>query len=252
MLVWSSVAAVVAGTLCFAARPVAAAELRVLAAGGVGPVLNRIVAPFEQASGHKLAITIVSGSKTKEAFGTGAEFDAIVSLPSDIDALTAEGALDPASRDKVARVGLGVAVLRGAPKPDVSTVEAFRATLLKARSVSHSAGASGAHFLQLLDRLGIANDMKPKLKPNPAGARVVDQVVSGEAELSINVTATMLDPRVELAGLLPDELQNWIDFAAGVSRQARSPDAAAAFLRFLHSPQANEAFKAVGMEPIGK
>jgi molybdate transport system substrate-binding protein len=245
----SRLAAALAALLPLAPNAAAdAAEVRALAAGGIGPVLNQLVELFAQASGHRLKVTIVSGSKTKEAFGTGEDFDVIVSLPSDIDALIAEDRLDGATRADIARVGLGVAVRAGAPKPDVSSVEAFRRALLAATSVSHSAGASGAHFLQLLDRLGITGEMKPKLRPNPPGARVVDQLASGEAELSVNVTATMMDPRVELAGLLPAELQSYIRFAAGVSRKAKTPEAAAAFITFLASPQTAAIFQAAGMD----
>jgi molybdate transport system substrate-binding protein len=232
----------------------AAAEIRVICAGGIGPVVTALAPEFEKASGHKLSFTFVSGPVVQREVDKGTAFDVAISLPEVIEALIKSGKIASGSRADIARTGVGVSVRTGAPKPDISTVEAFKQTLLKAKSIAHSKeGASGVYFMGLLDRLGILAQVKPKLIGSPAGAGgLVSPVVKGEAEMVIGTTSAIMEPGVDLVGPIPNELQNWATFTAGVGAASKEAAAASALIRFLTAPGAAAAITAKGMEPLGK
>lgn len=227
-----------------------AAEVTVLVAGGISPALKEIAPRFESAAGQKVVLNTVSGGRIRQSIDAGAPFDVVVSLPSLIDELIKEGKVIAATRTDIARSGIGVAVRAGAPKPDISSIDALRQTLLKAKSVAYSAGASGAHFVAILDRLNIAAEVKPKLVPTPPGAIVIDALVKDEAELAVSVTSAILDPRVELVGLLPSELQSYIYFAGAVSTTVANNKNAVGFLRFITGPTATTILSQQGLEPV--
>jgi molybdate transport system substrate-binding protein len=149
----------------------------------------------------------------------------------------------------VAFAGIGVGVREGAPKPDISSAEAFKRALLNAKSIVHSrAGTSGVHFKGLLERFGIAEEMKPKLKPL-SGDALVQAVPSGEAEMIVGTISDIVAGATDLVGPLPSELQFYIRFATGVSASAKEAEAAKALIRFLTAPAAVPVIKASGMEP---
>jgi molybdate transport system substrate-binding protein len=232
-----------------------AAEIQVLSAGGVRPPLDELLAQFERASGHKVAVKYVGGPTVKREIDAGAAFDVAISNAAVIDELIKAGKLAAATRADVARAGVGVAVRAGAPKPDIASVEAFKRALLGAKSVAYSRdGTAGAHFRGVLERLGISKELEPKLKAtvaaDPVGGTLV-LVAKGEAELGIAAIAAIFVPGVELAGPLPSELQTYIQFAAGVGANAREPKAGAALIKFVTAPAAAAAYKAKGMEPAG-
>jgi molybdate transport system substrate-binding protein len=231
-----------------------AAEIKVICAGGIGPVVSVLAPQFERASGHKVAFTFVSGPVVQREIDKGTAFDVAISLPNVIDRLIKSGKIAAASRVDIARTGVGVSVRAGAPKPDITTVDAFKRTLLKARSVAHSKeGASGVYFLKLLDRLGIAAEMKPKLIGSPPGAGgLVSPVVKGMAEMVVGTMSAIMEPGVDPVGPIPNELQNWVTFTAGVNADSREAAAAQALIRFLTAPGAAAAIRAKGMEPLGK
>jgi molybdate transport system substrate-binding protein len=144
---------------------------------------------------------------------------------------------------------VGVGVRAGAPKPDISSVEAFKRALLNAKSVAHSAeGASGTYFKGLLERLGIAEEMKPKLKPMPSD-RIAQAVPSGEAEMIVVTISVIVGYGAELVGPVPSELQFYNRFAAGVGASAKETEAGRALIKLLTSPAAVAVIKANGMEP---
>ncbi len=170
---------------------------------------------------------------------------------SAIDDLTKQGKILPDTRVNIGRSGLGVAVRKGAPKPDISTVEAFKRTLLAAKSVIRSTeGNSGLYFERLTDRLGIADEMKGKVTLGPSG-RVAEFVARGEVEIAVQQVSELL-PVVgaEFVGPFPPEVQLYTLFAVAVGTGSKEPNAAKAFVDFLATPAAASAIKSKGIEPV--
>jgi molybdate transport system substrate-binding protein len=226
-----------------------AAEIRVLAATPLTAVVTELGAKFERETGHTLVTRFMSGPVVKREIDGGAPFDVALSITPVVEALVKEGTILPATRTDVAYAGVGVGVRAGAPKPDVGTVDGFRRALLDAKSVAHSAeGASGVYFKELLDRLGIAEAMRGKLKPMPA-ATIAKAVPSGEAEMIVVTMSVIVGSGAELVGPVPAELQFYNRFAGGVGAAAKDRDAAAALLRYLTAPAAAPVIRAKGMEP---
>jgi molybdate transport system substrate-binding protein len=185
----------------------------------------------------------------KREIDTGQPFDVAVSITPVIDALVKEGKIVAATRADVAYAGVGVGVRVGASKPDISTIEAFRSALLNAKSVAHSAeGASGDYFKGLLARLGIAEQMKPKLRPMSPDA-LAKAVPGGEAEMIVVTMSVIVGGAAELVGPVPAELQFYNGFAAGVSANAEQAEAARGLLKALTAPEAAAAIRAAGMAP---
>ena len=154
----------------------------------------------------------------------------------------------------MARVAIGIAVRKGNPKPDISTPDALKRALLGATSVSHAAeGPSGVYFLDLLTRLGIGEAMQGKLRPVPGGPQVVGPVARGEVELAvITIPFIVLEPGADLAGALPDELQEYVVYAAAVGAAASEPNGARALIRHIAAPAAAPVIKAQGLDPLNK
>ncbi len=175
--------------------------------------------------------------------------------PKAVDDLAKEGKFVAGSRANLARVAVGVVVKDGTPKPDIGSVAAFKQALLAAKSVAYidpaAGGSSGIYIAGLLDKLGIATEVKPKAKLIPGGV-VAEHVAKGEAELGIHQISEILPVKgVTLVGPLPAEIQNYTVYAAGLGAQAKDGDAAKALLKTLTSPAAAEVLKSKGMEPAG-
>jgi molybdate transport system substrate-binding protein len=172
-----------------------------------------------------------------------------------LDGLIKQGKIADGSRVNIARVGVGVMVKEGAPKPDISTVEAFKKAVLAAKSVSYidpaSGGSSGIYVAKLLEQLGIADQVRPKQKLKQGGY-VADLIASGEAELGIHQISEIVPHKgVTLVGPLPKEIQNYTTYAAGVAGATKDKDAATALVTFLSGPRTAEILKSKGMEPAG-
>jgi molybdate transport system substrate-binding protein len=229
---------------------VQAAELQVIAGGGIAGPLNQLAPQFEGASGHKLVIRYATAPELIKMATSGVPFDLAV-VPRDVlkDA-AARAQFAPGSIPDIARVGIGVAVRKGAPMPDISTPAALKQALLKADSVaSIPASATGARLSGIYERLGIAEEMKAKTKAQPTPPQVVDAVAKGEAELAIFGLNVLADPRLEVVGPLPAEIQREIVYAAGVAANSKDPGAAKAFITYLMSPAGVAVIKAKGMNP---
>jgi len=233
-----------------------AAELKVLSAIGMQSVLEDVGPKFERATGHKLAISFATaGAAIKRAQG-GEAVDVVIATRQGIDGLVKN---EKAAADNVAtlaRAGISVAIRKGAPRPDISSPDALKRTLLAARSISYvepaTGGASGVHFAKVLDRLGIANEMKSKtVFPDPkAPAEVGALIANGEAEIGVHVIVELVSVAgIDIVGPLPDDLQNIIVFAATVMASAKDAEAAKALVTFLRTPEAVAVIKAKGMEP---
>src|SRR5918993_2287027 len=227
----------------------AAAELKVIAAAPLTPIVNELGAQFERSSSHKLVTRFVSGPIVKQEIDRGDPFDLALSITPVIDQLIKENKIVADTRVDVAYAGVGVGVRAGAAKPDIASVEAFKRALLSAKSVAHSAvGASGEHFKQMLARLSIAEEMKSKLRPMPAD-KIAQAVPSGEAEMIVVTASVAMAPGTDFVGLIPAELQFYNAFAGGVGTAAKEPEAAKALLKILTAPQAAAVMRTKGMEP---
>lgn len=229
-----------------------AAEIKVLCSNGVRSVMVELVPEFERTSGHKLAITYDSANNLAGRIKGGEIADLAILTGPTIDELTKQGKIVPGSRIDLARSGVGISVRAGAPKPDISSVDAFKRALLNAKSVAYtSTGTSGIYFAGLIERLGIASQVKAKAKVIPAGP-VGELVAKGEAEIAVQqIPELMAVAGTELVGPLPAELQTITVFPAGVLVDAQQPDAARALIKFLSTPAAARVIKAKGMEPGG-
>jgi molybdate transport system substrate-binding protein len=242
-------AAVVASLVALSKGGLAnAAEIKVLSGTGVRGVVSELGQQFEGATGHKLVMDFAGFTVLKRRIDAGEAFDIAILSPALIDDLIQTGKVAADMRATLGRAGIGVAVRKGAPKPDISSVEAFKRAMLNAKSVAYSKeGGSGKVLLAALDRLGIAADMKPKLK---AYGRPEEAAVAGEAELGVTGIGPILAATgAELVGGLPPELQSYIVFTIGAHAASKEPEAARALIRFLTAPAAAPVMKANGLEP---
>ena len=229
-----------------------AAEIKVLTAGAMKAVVIALQPGFEASSGHKLVIDNDTAGGLAKRIGGGEAFDAAIITPGVVDELIKSGKMVAGSRADVAKVGVGVAYKVGAAKPDVSTVEAFKAALLAAKSVGYidpkSGGSSGIYFAGLLQKLGIADQIKPKERLQ-MGGYVAELVAKGEAEIAVHQISEILPVKgVALAGPLPAAIQNYTTYSTGLSATAKDAAAARALLEHLKGTAATEVLKQKGME----
>ena len=228
-----------------------AADLKVLSTVGVQTVVEELAPQFERMTGHKLTITFGVSNLMKQQIAAGESFDVAIMTSTVTDELIEQGKVLAATRTDIAHGGIGIGVRAGAHKPDIGSVEALKRALLDARSVAYSkAGASGIYFAGLLERLGLAEAMRPKTKYGTSN--VGEMVAKGEAELGVQLINELLAvPGVEIVGPLPKEIQNYVTLTAGVATQAREPALAEEFIRFLTAPAALPVIKAKGLAPGG-
>lgn len=227
-----------------------ATELKVIAGGSMTALLNELAPPFETTTGHKLSIHFDSTPNIVARVNAGTPFDVVV-VPVDVfkDA-GAKVRFAPGPTIDIARVGYGVAIRAGAPKPDISTPDALKKTLLAAQSIaSVPASAAGAYVTKVFERLGIADEMKAKTKVQAGPPQIAPAVARGEAELGVFLTNVLIAPGVELVGAFPAELQQELVFTSAVAADTREADAAKAFIDYLKSPAATATIKAGGMTP---
>jgi molybdate transport system substrate-binding protein len=228
----------------------AAAEIKILSTHAALDVLNVLGPKFEQATGCHLSCGYDPAKAVKRQVENGAAFDiAIVTRPV-FDDLVALGKMLAEPHGDVGRSGLGVSVRQGAAKPDIGTTEAFKRTLLAAKSVVRSTeGTSGIYFNALLDRLGIAEAMRDKIVLGPSG-RVAELVARGEAEMAVQQVPELLPVAgTQYVGPFPPDLQLYSEFVAGIASASRHRDLAAAFVMALVTTEAAAVFKAAGVEP---
>lgn len=230
---------------------VEAAEVKVMCAKPVEGLMKELGPRFEAATGHKLDIAYEVTTVLKRRINAGEAFDITILLPALIDELTAQGKITAGTGIGIARSPLGVGVRSGASKPDIGTVEAFQRTLRNAKSIAYSKeGQSGVHFMRVLERLGLTEELKVKLKPTPAD-QFAKVVPSGEAEMIVIPISAIMSPGMDLVGPVPSELQNYFVFTAGIGANVKEPEAAKALLKFLVAPENVSVLKEKGMEPAG-
>jgi molybdate transport system substrate-binding protein len=245
-----SVAILLSAAFIMTSASLQAAELKVIAGGSMTASMNALAAPFEKASGHKLSIHFDSTPNIIARVNAGAPFDVAV-VPADVfkDA-AAKARFVPGPTIDIARVGYGVIVRAGAPKPDISTPDAFKKAMLAAPSIAFlPASAAGAYVTKVFERLGIAEDMKAKTKVQAAPAQIAPAVAKGEAEVGVFLTNVLVAPGVELVGPFPGELQQELVFTSAVAADTKEADAAKALIDYLKTQEATAIIKAAGMTP---
>ena len=235
--------------------PANAAEVKVLITTAMKAAIDELGPAFEKAAGHTLRITYgPSGALAKRI--AGGEAADLVVVAGGIDDLVKAGRVRADSPRDIARVRIGVAVRKGAPKPDIGTVEAFRRTLSAAKSIAlvdpDAGGASGIYLFKMLERIGMLAEVKAKARLARGGTEdMVSAIVArGEAEIGLQqISEIMSVPGADLVGPLPDELQTVTIYTAGVPVAAKETDGARAFVRFLIAPAATPIYQAKGLDP---
>src|SRR5262249_16677131 len=240
------------GAMVLAGTSAGAAEIKVLTAGAYKGVLVALIPEFEKSTGHKVVLDDDTTGVLLDRINGGEAFDVAVITPKVVGDLAKAGKIAPDSVVNLARVGVGVVVKEGAPVPDVSTVEAFKQAVLAAKSVAYidpaSGGSSGIYLTQLFEKMGIADQVKPKAKLKQGGY-VAELIVSGEAELGIHQISEIVPVKgAHLVGPLPASIQNYTVYAGGLSASAKEPAAAKALLSLLTSETAATVLKSRGME----
>jgi molybdate transport system substrate-binding protein len=247
--------ALIAGKLfalaLFTAGVANAAEIRVLSSNALKTVVEELGPQFEKATENKLNVTFGAAANLKTSIEKGEAFDLAILTSSALDDLVKQGKLVAATRADIARSSVGLAVKKGAAKPDISTTEAFKRALLDAKSIAYvEQGASGIYLKSLFERLGIAEQLKPKIKLLPASNPAANAVANGEAEIGMTQISEIL-PYVgaELVGPLPADIQLYTVFPAAVGAGAKEPAAAKALIKFLTAPAAFPVLKVKGLSP---
>jgi len=229
------------------------AEITVVAPGGIRTALQRLIPVFEKQSGLTVTPTFTSGGAAKAKTVDGELFDVPIVQPP-LDSVLASGHVRAESETALATVSVVVAVRSGIPKPDISNGEAVKRLLLAAQSVACPSAARGAacgvSFDSTLATLGIAEAMAAKIKLAPGGWGAIEMLARGEVEIGITFASEIeADARVELLGPLPRDISVPTGFVAFVNARSKEPDAAAALVKFLSSPDAAKTFEECGMIP---
>jgi molybdate transport system substrate-binding protein len=247
MKAWSKIAALTAACL-LAAATANAAEITVAASGGPLPdVMGTLVPMFEKASGHKVKISFKAQPAITADVKQGA-VDLIVTNTEVVDELAKHGDVDGNAKTLLMISKVGLAVKAGAPKPDLSTPDKLKAALLAVKTVGYSQGASGQHFLTVVQKLGIADAVKAKAvitQGRPVGAAIA----SGEAEIGVQQVAELLPvPGIDFVAEMPGELQKQIPYSAAIPAKAKDAGTARAMVQFLRSEAALAVLKRKGMD----
>ena len=236
-----------------AGNTASAAEIKLLCAVALHPAIDVLIPDFEKSSGHKVSVDYGTAGAVSDRVQKGEAADVIISSLPMIDRLQAQGKVVAGDRVIIAKVGVGAFLRKGAAKPDISSADAFKRSMLAARSIAYpdpaGGGASGIYVASLLERLGIAGEMKPKTKLLPPTEVLYGSVASGDVEIGFNqVSEILAQPTVELAGPLPAAIQNYTLFAPGIVTGSSQADAGRALVTFLYSPPAQSVLKAKGFE----
>lgn len=245
--IWAAMAAV--GLIGLMPQPSHAAEIKAFITGAARGAYSEIVPKFERATGHKVVSQFDLPPKLLVKVDAGEPFDVLV-LSYDVDGLVKKGTLAAGSRTVLGQTGVGVAIRKGSPKPDFSTVDAFKRSLLNAKSIATSGeGSSGRYVVTLLERLGIADQVKPKIKSGGPG-RSGELLSQGEVDFVVSGLPPLVGvPNVEWLGYLPAEIQSWVIFSGGIGSAAKEAAAGRALLDFLTTPESVAVWKAHGLEP---
>ncbi len=227
-------------------------EVTLIAPGGIRAAIEQMIPAFEKKSGYKVKATFGSGLGTKKQVAEGGAFDVPVVQPPYPEVI-ASGKVLADSAKPLATISIGIAVRKGMPKPDISSVDAVKKTLLAAKSVSfpNPAGgaAAGVSFMETLNKLGIADQMKATLKPAQGGAGAMAMVAKGEAEIGLTFLSEMEDPGIDVVGALPKTISPPTSLVGFISAHAKNPEGAKKLLDYLASKEAAAVYKSERMQP---
>jgi molybdate transport system substrate-binding protein len=234
-----------------ASRTPAQTELRVFTSDGMKPTLEALVPQIEQSIGCKLAPQFNSSKNLREKIQAGEPFDVAILTSDVIDDLIQKGKIAAGSRTDLSRAGLGVGIRAGAAKPDISTPEALKKTLLAAKTIAFNpTGASAVHNYEMFERMGITDVVKPKLMLDSEAGRPQQNVAEGKADLVITLIPEIkFFPGVDLAGPVPADFQSYVSFSAGVATKTSDAAASKALIQFIKGPEGVKVMKAKAMEP---
>ncbi|MFO1108445.1 MAG: substrate-binding domain-containing protein [Bradyrhizobium sp.] len=230
-----------------------AAEIKLVCAVALHPAIDALIPDFEKSSGHKVTVAYGTAGAVADRVQKGEAFDIVISSVPMIERLRAQGKVAAGAGVTFAKVGVGAFVRRGAVKPDIGSADAFKRAMLAARSIAYpdpaGGGASGIYVASLLERLGIAGEMKPKTRLLPPTEALYSSVAGGDVEIGFNqISEILAQPTVELAGPLPPAIQNYTQFVPGIVTGSSQVDAGSALVMFLSSPAAQAVLKAKGFE----
>jgi molybdate transport system substrate-binding protein len=228
-----------------------AAEIKVVSSVGVKLALDKLAPQFEGASAHKLNLNYGTAVPLGRQIEAGESFDVLILTPPMIEAFAKSGKVAAGTATNIAKIGIGVAIRAGAPKPDIGTVDALKRTLVNAKAIAYSKeGQSGTAMVQVIERLGLTTQLKDKTVLETRSGLTAANVVEGKADLAFTLISEILPiAGAELAGPLPAEVQTYVVFASGISASTKDSVPAKEFVDFLRSPAALPVLKAAGMEP---
>jgi molybdate transport system substrate-binding protein len=227
-----------------------ATEIKVLASNAVKNAFENLIPAFEKASGRKVTAIFASSTEIFNRISGGESVDLVIATASVTDALIKQGKLIAGSKVNFSKSGIGVAIRPGVPKPDISSGDTLKASLLTAKSIILSTGPSSGYLIDLFQRMGIADALKPKLKQLALGMPVGPALANGEGDLGFTQICEFLPVKgIEYIGPLSADIQHITLFSMGLHASATAADAARSLMRFLASPTAISAIRSSGMEP---
>jgi molybdate transport system substrate-binding protein len=243
-----------AGLFCLLVHGAAAQQgaVHVLASNGMKAVVEELRPRCERAIGHALAIEYNSTTALMQKIDAGTPFDVVILTSEGVDQLVKEARLGAGTRADFARSGIGLAVRAGAAKPNIGTAAELKRTLQSAASIAYAKdGASRPYIDKMLERLGLADEMKPKALLTQGSGPAMESVASGHTAIVMTLMSELLPVHgIDVVGPLPAELQSYVLFGAGVSVHVSQPEGATALIAFLGSPDAAPVYKAKGMESV--
>lgn len=230
------------------------ADIKVMSAGAVQSMVTALGAEFEKATGHKLNLNFNTVGASRAKLEAGEGVDLVILSESAMAELDRAGMFVPGTRIDLGRTITGVVVKKGAAVPDISTPEAFKAALLKARDVSYSdpkaGGSSGTYFAGVLEKMGIADRVNKKAVLGKRGYEVAEAVADGRAEIGTTFVSEALTVKgCRVVGPLPGALYNANTYTAAIHKESAAPDAARALLEALRNPAHRDRWTAAGLEP---
>jgi molybdate transport system substrate-binding protein len=227
-----------------------AAEVKVLASPASREACSELIPGFEGAAGYKVVVTWSGTQNIRKQIAAGELYDIVIVARPELDEFVMQGAIMPESRADLMKSAIGAAVRAGAQKPDISSGEALKKTLLAARSIGYSSGPSGTHMAELIERMGIANQIKAKVKQTPSGLRVASAIAAGEVEIGFQqVSELIAEAGIDYIGPLPAEVQKITVFTAGIHSRAREPQAARELVKYFTTPASIPILRKYGLEP---
>src|SRR5258706_11855272 len=227
-----------------------AAEIKVAPPQATEEAYKELIAQFEKAPGHKVTTDFSGTLNVQKRIADGEPYDLIIMAGPAIDDQIKLGKAVAGSRVDFAQSGTGLAVKKGAPKPDISSVDAFKKTLLATKSIGYSTGPSGVYMLSVFEKIGIADQVKAKLKQTPSGVFVGALIATGETEIGFQQISELVHfDGIDYVGPLPGDLQRMTMFSTGIHAGAKQADAARALVKFITAPAAASVIKKHGLEP---